>query len=394
MDQAVRTPDQSAQIAGRVSVRGDARQNSSTWQWVKRHIVFVVTVLVPTLTAIVYYSLIASDIYISESRFIVRSPQKPVQSGLLGDLLQSTGITHSQDDTYAVRDFILSRDAVKELESKFDIRKVYAVGHGDIFARFPDFDRDRSFEAFLKYYRKHVGVDYDPVTSITVLTVRGFSAEDAYRINNLLLDMSERLINGLNERSRSDLIRFAENEVKIATDKARDASLAMLAFRSQQSVFEPDKQAAIQLEGVAKLEAELVSTEAELAQLKKLSPGNPQIVGMESRAETLRNAIGSEAAKVTSGKGSLSAYASEFERLTLASTFADKQLGVALASLETARSEAARKQLYLERLVQPNLPDKAMEPRRLRAVLTVFLFGLVLWGTASLILAAIREHGE
>ncbi len=372
----------------------DARPHSSVWQWVKRHLVFLLTVLVPTLTASMYYSLIASDIYISESRFIVRSPQKPVQSGLLGDLLQSTGITHSQDDTYAVRDFILSRDAVKELDEKLGIRKVYAAGHGDVFARFPDFDRDRSFEAFLKYYRKHVGVDYDPVTSISVLTVRGFSADDAYRINNLLLDMSERLINSLNERSRNDLIRFAENEVKIATDKARDASLAMLTFRSKQSVFEPDKQAGIQLEGVAKLEAELVSTEAELAQLKKLSPGNPQIVGMESRAETLRNAIAAEAAKVTSGKGSLSAYAPEFERLTLESTFADKQLGAALASLQTARSEAARQQLYLERLVQPNLPDEAMEPRRLRSVFTVFLVGMITWGVVSLVLASIREHAD
>ena len=393
MDQAVHTPDQNAPT-DRVGVTLNARSKPGVWQWFRRNIVFVVTVLVPTLTAIVYYSLFASDVYISESRFIVRTPQKPAQTGLLGDLLQSTGITHSQDDTYAVRDFILSRDAVKELDEKLGIRKLYTEDHGDIFTRFPSFDRDRSFEAFLKYYRRQVTVDYDPVTSISVLTVRGFSAQDAFRANSLLLDMSEQLINSLNERSRNDLIRFAENEVKIAADKARDASLAMLAFRSRQSVFEPDKQAAIQLEGVAKLEAELVSTEAELAQLKKLSPGNPQIIGMESRAETLRNAITSEAAKVTSAKDSLSAHAPEFERLTLESTFADKQLGVALASLETARSESARQQLYLERLVQPSLPDKAMEPRRLRSVFTVFLVSMIAWGVVGLLLASIREHAD
>jgi len=361
--------------------------------WAKRHFVFLVTVLVPTLAAIVYYGLIASDIYVSESHFLVRSPQKPVQTGLLGDLLQGSGITHSLDDTYSVRDFILSRDALEELDERLAIRRLYTSGPGDRLARFPDFTRDRSFEAFLKYYRRHVTVDYDPVTSISVLKVRGFTAQDAYRINSSLLEMSERLVNSLNERSRNDLIRFAQNEVELAAAKAHEASAAMLAFRKQQAVFEPDKQAALQLESVARLEAERVATEAELAELRQLSPTNPQIPGLNSRAGTLREAIASEAGKVTGGKASLSSYSALFERLTLDSTFADKQLGAAFAALEAARSEAARQQLYLERLVQPSLPDKAMEPRRIRTVLTVLLVGLITWGAASLVLASVREHG-
>lgn len=395
MDDQVRTIDQTAPAADREALAdNEDYRGLRLWHWLKRNILFAVVVLLPTLTATMYYGLIASDLYTSESRFLVRSSQKPVQTGLLGDFLQSSGITHSQDDTYSVRDFILSRDALMELDEKLGVRKLYASGAHDLIARFPDFDRDRSFEAFLKYYRKRVTVEYDPVTSISVLTVRAFNAQDSYRINSLLLDMSERLVNSLNERSRNDLIRFAESEVKIASDKARDASLAMLAFRKEQSVFEPDKQAAIQLEGVAKLQAELVATEAELAQVKRLSPDNPQIVGLNSRAETLRNAITSEAAKVTSGKGSLSVYAPTFERLALESTFADKQLGTALAELQLARSDAARQQLYLERLVQPNLPDKAMEPRRIRSIITVFAIGMVAWGVISLILASIREHAD
>jgi capsular polysaccharide transport system permease protein len=324
----------------------------------------------------------------------VRSPQRPAQAGFLGEFLQGSGITHSQDDTYSVRDFILSRDALKELDAKLGLRKAYMSSHIDPFARFPILDSDSSFEAFYRYYRKHVGVEFDPVSSISVLTVQAFNADDAHRISALLLDMSERLVNSLNDRSRNDLIRFAEHEVDLAAEKSRDASLALLAYRSQQSVFEPDKQATIQLEGVGKIESELVTTEAQIAQLRKLSPDNPQIVGLEGRADTLRAALKSEAAKVTSGNGSLSARAPTFERLALESTFADRQLGSALAALETARSEAARQQLYLERLVQPSLPDKAMEPRRVRGMFTVLLIGLIGWGVVSLVLASIREHAD
>jgi capsular polysaccharide transport system permease protein len=317
-----------------------------------------------------------------------------MQGGLMGEILQSSGITHSQDDSYSVHDYILSRDALRELDAKIGIRKAFASKQVDALNRFPGLSRDQSFEELYRYYGKHVGVEYDSATSISTLTVHAFTAQDAQRINDLLLQMSERLVNTLNERSRQDLIRYAEDEVKLAADKATAAAVALFEYRSQHEVFEPDKQAALQLEGVAKIQEELVTTEAQLAQVQKLSPNNPQISGLESRADTLRHAIGTESAKVTSANGSFSARAPNFERLTIESAFSDKQLGVALAGLEAARSEALRQQLYLERLVQPDLPDKAMEPRRIRSVITVFLAGLIAWGIASLLIAAIREHSN
>jgi capsular polysaccharide transport system permease protein len=363
--------------------------------WLRRHWLFVFMVVAPTLGAIVSYGLIASDVYISESRFLVRSPQHQAPSGLVGEILQNTGLSpHSQDDTYSVRDFILSRDAMRELDAKLNIRRIFSSPGIDLIDRFPGLGWSRSFEKFYLYYDKHVGVDYDPVSSISVLTVRAFTAEDANNINHALLGMSERLVNTLNDRSRRDLIDFADNEVKIASDKAKDAALALLAYRSSHEVFEPDKQAAIQLEGVAKIEQELVTTEAELAQLKKLSPDNPQIRALNTRADSLRDAMVSEASKVTSARGSFSARAPAFERLALDVEFADKQLGVALAELESARAEALQKQLYLETLVQPNLPDKAMEPKRIRSTFTVLIISLVGWAVASILMASVREHAD
>jgi capsular polysaccharide transport system permease protein len=333
-------------------------------------------------------------VYISESRFLVRSQQRPAQTGLVGELLQSSGLSHSQDDTYSVRDYILSRDALKELDQKLGVRKIFSRHEADFINRFPGLSSDESFEEFYRYFGKRVVVEYDPASSISILTVHAFTAEDAYNINSQLLEMSERLVNTLNDRSRQDLISFADNEVKLASNKAKDASLALLSYRSAQAIFEPDKQAELQLEGVAKIQEELISTEAQLAQLKSLSPNNPQIRALSSRADNLRNAIVSEASKITSARGSFSARAPNFERLALDVEFAGKQLGVALAELETARAEAQQKQLYLERLVQPGLPDKAMEPRRVRSMFAVFLLSLIGWGVVTLLVASVREHTD
>ncbi len=349
------------------------------------------TVIIPTALAVIYFGLIASDVYISESRFVVRSPQRQAQTGL-GALLQGTGFSRSQDDTYSVHDFILSRDALKELDDQLGVRKAYSSKEADFINRFPGVDWDDSFEAFHRYYRNRVTLDYDTVSSITILKVRAFNAEDSKKINDLLLKMGERLVNNLNDRSRQDLIKTAESEVAVGEEKVKRTATALAGFRNNQSVFDPDRQSALQLQGVSKLQEELVATETQLAQIQRVSPSNPQVGALKSRVDTLRKAIANETAKVAGGGGSLTSKSGAFERFTLEKVFAEKQLAAALTALESARSEALRKQLYLERLVQPNLPDKAVEPRRIRSVLMVFVLGLVAWGVISLLVASIREH--
>lgn len=74
--------------------------------------------------------------------------------------------------------------------------------------------------------------------------------------------------------------------------------------------------------------------------------------------------------------------------------FAEKQLATALVALEQARSDAQRKQLYLERIVQPNLPDIGLEPRRIRSVFATLLVGLLTWGILSMLVAGVREHRD
>ena len=352
---------------------------------------FALTVLLPTVLAAVYFGLIASDVYISEARFVVRSPARAQATGL-GALLGGTAFSKSSDDTYLVHHFALSRDALRELDDKLQVKAAFSSPAIDRFNRFPGFDLDDSFEAFHAHYLKHVQIDYDPGASISVLRVSAYTADDARRINELLLQMGERLVNTLNQRGQQDLLASAKAEVALAEDKVRATALALSAFRSDRSVFDPTGESALRLQAVARLQEELLSAQAQLTEVKRLSPDNPQLASLATRVDGLRKAVAAETAQVTGGTGSLSAKAPAYDRLVLDKGFADKQLASAMTALETARLDAQRKQLYLERLVQPSLPDESMEPRRVRSVFTVFLLGLVAWGVLSLILAGVREH--
>ncbi|MCC9595502.1 MULTISPECIES: hypothetical protein [unclassified Rubrivivax] len=354
---------------------------------------FIVTVLIPTALAVVYYGVVASDVYVSESRFVVRSPQRSNQTGL-GALLQGTGFSRSQDDTYSVHDFIQSRDALRELDERLQLRQAFSAPAIDRVNRFPTEPWDDSFEALHRHYLKHVAIEYDTVSSISVLKVRAYTAADAKRINEQLLEMGERLVNTMNIRSRQDLIQVAESEVRLAEERSKEAAAALSSFRSDRGVFDPDRQSALQLQGVAKVREELLAAETQLDQVRRVSPRNPQVSVLQARVDSLRKAVAEENSRVLGRSGGLSAKSPQYDRLLLEKTFADRQLAASLTALDTARNEAARKQLYLERLVQPNEPDRAVEPRRMRGVLTVLVVGLLLWGVAGLVVASVREHTE
>lgn len=351
----------------------------------------LITVFVPTLLASLYFGLIASDVYISESRFIVRSPQKPAMSGL-GAILQNTGLTRSQDDTYSVHDFILSRDALTKLNQKLDLRAHFQ--QGDFLGRFPGLDRDNSFEALHRFYQKQVDVKLDTLSNITTLRVRAFSAEEAFRANQMLLTISESLINQLNERAREDMVRYAQAEVAGAEAKAKEAALVVSRYRTEKNVFDPERQSAFQLQQVGSLQQQLIAARAQLAQVKSLAPQNPQVPVLQRQVAILESEVSKETAKITGGVRSLSNKSAEFERLALDRAFADKQLATALVSLEQARNDAQRKQLYLDHIVKPGLPDNAVEPRRLRYIAATFVLGLIGWGILTMLVAGVREHQD
>jgi capsular polysaccharide transport system permease protein len=354
---------------------------------------FVICVLAPTLATGLYFGFFASDVYSSESKFVVRSPERQSVNPL-GALLRGAGFAKSQDDSYTVRDYILSRDALRTLNEKIMLDKAYSSTRVDVFSRFAGIDPDNSFEALHRFYQKMIGVQTDSTSSVNTLRVKAFTPEDAFNANRILLEQSEALVNRLNERGRQDLIKYASQEVEAAEERAKAATLAVSRYRSTQGVIDPERQATFQLQQIAKLQDELIASKTQLAQMQLLSPQSPQISPLQTRIKTIEAEIAKENSNITGSQRSLANKASDFQRLVLEADFANKQLASAMASLESARNEAQRKQVYLERIAQPSKPDSSYEPRRLRSVLASFLLGLAAWGILSILLAGVREHQD
>jgi capsular polysaccharide transport system permease protein len=363
------------------------------FSWVANNPLFLLTVFLPTSLATGYFAFLAPDVYVSEARFVIRSPQVKAPTGLSA-IIHGTSISRSHDDTFTVHDFMTSRDALRILLERLPLREVFSASEPIRLSSFPNLLGDDSFEALHRYYQKHVAVSADSASGISVLSVRAFRPEDAHRINETLLELSEKLINDLNTRARQDLIQFASSEVATAEQRARNAALALSAYRNEKQVFDPERQSAVQIQQIAKLQDELIASKTQLAQLEDASVKSPQLHAIKKRTEILAAEIAAETAKIVGAGASLAQKTADYERLALDKGFAEKSLAAALASLETARNEALRKQLYLERIVSPNLPDRSFEPKRIKSTVEVLLLGLIAWGIGSMLIAGIREHQD
>lgn len=354
---------------------------------------FLVTVVLPTLVSVIYFGALASDVYISESRFVVRSPDKPKRTGL-GMLLDSAGFASAGEEVQAAKGFIESRDGLRALNADGYAQAAWESNEISIFNRFNPLGFTGSFEDLFEYYRSKVKVEFDAQTGITTLTIRAFTPKQSREMNERLLNQAENLVNQLNERGRGDLITYAQAEVEEAQRQASAAALELARYRNTRGVIDPERQATVQLQMISKLQDELIGAKMQLLQLRAVASENPQIPMLGVRIRGLERAITEQLGQVAGDEGSLSEAAAKYQELQLRREFADRQLGSALASLQDARNEARRQQAYVERVAQPSLPDDATEPRRIRGILATLIVGLVAWGILTMLLAGVREHKQ
>jgi capsular polysaccharide transport system permease protein len=348
----------------------------------------------PTLLAGVYYFAIASDLYLSEAKFIVRSP-KQVQTSTIGALLQSTGLGRAEYDTAAAQDFIASRDAVRKLERQNDLRAVLSRPEGDFVTRFPGimFWR-KDFEALFSRYEHFVSVETDTTTGVTALRVKAYRPEDAHRVATALLTYSEQLINDLNERARRDALDTASREVDRAEQRIAEIQGELTAYRVKQKMLDPKTASTGVLELIGQMNAAQTNARAQLGELLKNAPNSPQIPLVKTRIASLDKLIAEERAKLSGETDSVVATLTEYERLTLERELAEKALASAFTSLEAARIEAQRQQLYLETIAQPNLADYPLYPKRAVSFAVILASCLLAYGIAWLLVASAREHAS
>ena len=337
---------------------------------------FLFLVILPTALTTLYFGLIAADRYVSEATFVVRQPGMPNRLGTQVISTEDTPKAASGEDSYAIRDYVLSRDAMRLLIDKADLKTALRQGGQDWFWRFPGMFEPDSEETLYRRYQSLVSVDFESSTGLTVLRAQGFRPETAQRMTQVLMQGAEALLNRLNARSRRDALLIAQEEVEQTRAASNAADAKLTAFRTRTGLSDPVAQAKQVLETIGALTMDKVATATQLDIAMQAAPNSPQIAPLRSRVRALQVQIDEEKASLAGKGATFTPYLEEFERLALQREFAQKTYLAALAGLRSAEMDARRQQSYLEAVVLPDRPDRPAYPWRKTWIAAVLLCGL------------------
>ena len=354
--------------------------------------IFACVVLLPTVAVFLYYLLWASPMYVSQTRFAIRSADS---SGggldIASALLRSSSSTGA--DAHIVVEYIQSLDIIHDIDKELGVDLHFSDKGHDVFSRLTN---NPTQDEQLRYWKWAVIPALDQDTGIITLETNAYSPEMAQKIAAAVLARSEALVNTMNLRAREDAVSLAQSEVQRAEARVRKAQEAMRNFRDAHTLLDPRVTAAGLQGVVTELEGEAVKLRAQLAEAQSFMRSSaPATKALQTRLKAVESQLDQEKQRLAglrSQEGNLNAVVGEYEDLTIEAEFAQKQLVTAMSALESARVHEVAKSRYVVAFQQPTLPDESLYPRPFLFTAYVFIGALLLLGLGSLITASIREH--
>ena len=368
---------------------------------------FLACVVAPTVFCFLYFLLWASPEYLSEARIAVRSNANASTAatetgeavsapGSAGSMFSSAtlaaGSRSTAQDAFIVTDYIRSLSIIEDLGGKQRVRKVYSRSDVDWFSRM---NPSLPLEKVRDYWRSKVIATIDTIANIITVNVRAFSPGEAQELLDEVVKRSEALVNEMTERSRHDALKRAEGEIEVARARLREAQKAVLAFRNETSLVNPQATATTIGDMIAQLTKDKMTLEANRAttssQVTDESPTrrvlNAQIVAIEDQIASLKDQLTSQ-----SHSNTISGQIANFDDLQLDAGFAQRMYGIAQTTYDKARLEQESQQLYIVTIVRPTLPEQVAYPRLITDTALIFIACLILWSMVALVVASIKEH--
>lgn len=339
-----------------------------------------------------YWAFYASNRYVSESNIVLESPQIALPSLDVSSLFSSSN--GKSAEMLLLRDYLLSVDMLRKVETTVDFRKHYADKQYDFISRL--YSEDGPIEELHEYYLNRVSVELDDYAQVLRIKVQAFVPELAHRIATLLLEQGEARMNALGQRLAEEQVRFLEKQVSELRESFNKARLELLDYQNEKGLVSPAGTVESLNAVVANLDAELSNLKTkQRALVSYQSPASPAMVKIDSEIEAVKQQIVQERARMAQASGgALNTLSSEYQTLQMQLEFAQESYSGGLSALQNTRIEAARKLKQISILQYPTLPEYSVEPDRLYNSVVFTILALFIALITQMLVLIIKEHQD
>lgn len=354
-------------------------------------IVSLVTMfVVPTTVAFLYYLLLASNQYVSEARFSIRSADASSSNPMAGlSALLGGG---QATDAAIVAEYVKSGSIINQLGKTFNLTELFTTEHWDPIA---SIEAHPTAEDLIKYWKRRVDISVERSSGLMTLRVLAFSPEDSLALTKEILRVAEQMVNRLTRRTEENALREAQTELETAKHRLADTIFRLKAMRDSAGILDVSTAAAANTEVLTKLRLEKSKLDVQIQSLEASDSGDaPQLGALKNQS----TAIGQQIHKYEQSIAGASAGASIASRgAGLAEAETDLKIAQAeyqksVATFEAARMTLERQRSYILTHVQPSLAEEALYPKRILMIIAVALGTAVLWSITMGLAMLARDH--
>lgn len=352
-------------------------------------ILFALCFVLPTLAGALYFGLIASDRYVTETQFVIRPTIGTADKATPDAVGTNAGIPKEMlaQDTLITLEYLKSRPMVEALQAQVPLRDWYGREDIDFLSRF---DSHKSIEQFLRYWKRRFSIDVEQTTGVLTLSVEAFDPDESLAVTKAMMREAERMVNDLSKAARQDALVESERELKIAAERLIKINLALTEARNRDGVLDAKKANEANLKVLDELKSQRINLTIQLSVGQRdLGSQSRQIIDLKQKIRDLNENIALIEQQTASAnpeqKRRLSDALTRYEDLSQKRKEAETYLEEVRKATERARILSTRQVAFFSPITEPARAESSTEPRRVLMISLITACSAVLFAITMFI---------
>ena len=394
VDQRETVPDGPIDPMGQRSAEIQMMQRNIAARRRRRQLMLIarlaVFVLLPTFIAGLYYYVIATPLYATNSQFVIQ--QADSQPSGLGGLFSGTGLATNQD-AVGVQGYLESIEAMIRLDQDIGFISHFSDPGIDPLIRLPE---DATNEDAYGLYQRMVTIGYDQSEGVIRMEVSATDPDVSAAFSSALIAYAEERVDTTTQRLREDQMAGAVESFADAEAKMEAAQARVLELQEQLGVLDAASETSALMSQITNFELQLAERRLQRAGLlDNPEPNAARVSGVEGdivRLEVLIADLRSQLTVDSSGARSLAQITGELRMAEVDLQTRTMMMQESLQQVEASRIQANRQVRYLSTVVGPVPPDEAAYPRAFENTLLAFLIFSGIYLLVSITVSILREQ--